>query len=46
MIPVAHAQDYLQAIDGSRLLVLPATGHLPQEEAAAASLQAVATFLR
>ncbi len=45
MIPVAHAQDYLRAIEGSRLLVLPQAGHLPQEEAASASLQAVAAFL-
>lgn len=45
MIPVAHAQDYLRAIEGSRLLALPQVGHLPQEEAAAASLQAVAAFL-
>ena len=46
MIPVAHAQDYLQAIAGSRLRSFPGTGHLPQEEAALASLQAVAEFLR
>jgi pimeloyl-ACP methyl ester carboxylesterase len=46
MIPLAHAQDYLQAIAGSRLRAFPATGHLPQEEAAPASLQAVAEFLR
>ena len=45
MIPVAHAQDYLGAIEGSRLLALPQVGHLPQEEAASASLQAVAAFL-
>ncbi len=45
MIPVAHAQDYLRAIEGSRLLALPQVGHLPQEEAASASLQAVAAFL-
>ena len=45
MIPVAHAQDYLRAIEGSRLLALPQAGHLPQEEAASASLQAVAAFL-
>lgn len=45
MIPVAHAQDYLRAIEGSRLFALPQVGHLPQEEAAAASLQAVAAFL-
>ncbi len=45
MIPFSHAQDYLQAIAGSRLAALAATGHLPQEEAAQASLQAVAAFL-
>jgi pimeloyl-ACP methyl ester carboxylesterase len=46
MIPVANAQDYLNAVKGSRLVTLPAVGHLPQEEAAQASLQAVADFLR
>jgi pimeloyl-ACP methyl ester carboxylesterase len=45
MIPFSHAQDYLQAIAGSRLAAFAATGHLPQEEAAQASLQAVAAFL-
>jgi pimeloyl-ACP methyl ester carboxylesterase len=46
MIPVANAQDYLGAVKGSRLVTLPGVGHLPQEEAAAASLPAVADFLR
>ena len=46
MIPVANAQDYLNAVKGSRLVTLPVVGHLPQEEAAQASLQAVADFLR
>ena len=46
MIPVANAQDYLRAVKGSRLVAIPATGHLPQEEAAQASLKAVADFLR
>ncbi|MEY4975994.1 MAG: 2-hydroxy-6-oxononadienedioate/2-hydroxy-6-oxononatrienedioate hydrolase [Pseudomonadota bacterium] len=45
MIPFVHAQDYLQAIAGSRLAAFAGTGHLPQEEAAQASLQAVAAFL-
>ncbi len=45
MIPFAHAQDYLQAITGSRLAALPETGHLPQEEAPQASLKAVAAFM-
>jgi pimeloyl-ACP methyl ester carboxylesterase len=46
MIPVSNAQDYLQAIEGSRLVSWPQVGHLPQEEAAESSLQAVADFLR
>ncbi len=46
MIPFVHAQDYLKALPGSRLVAFPATGHLPHEEAAQASLQAVAAFLR
>lgn len=46
MIPWGHAQDYLRAIPGSRLVSWPQVGHLPQEEAAEASLQAVAEFLR
>lgn len=46
MIPVANAQDYLRAVTGSRLVSLPGTGHLPQEEAAQASLKVVADFLR
>lgn len=46
MIPFSNARDYLQAIAESRLLSWPGVGHLPQEEAAQASLQAVADFLR
>ncbi len=46
MIPVANAQDYLRAVKGSQLVTLPGVGHLPQEEAAQASLQAVEGFLR
>ncbi len=46
MIPVTNAQDYLGAVKGSRLVTLPGVGHLPHEEAAQASLQAVADFLR
>lgn len=46
MIPVANAQDYLGAVKGSRLVALPGVGHLPQEEAAQASLRAVVDFLR
>ena len=45
MIPVANAQDYLRAMPGARLVTLPGVGHLPHEEAPAASLPAVKTFL-
>ncbi len=46
MIPFSNARDYLQAIDGSRLVSWPQAGHLPQEEAAEVSLQALVDFLR
>ena len=46
MIAWSNARDYLQAIAGSRLVSWPQVGHLPQEEAALASQQAVADFLR
>jgi len=46
MIPVSNAQDYLQALQSSRLVSWPQVGHLPQEEAAELSLQAVSDFLR
>lgn len=46
MIPFSNAQDYLQAIHGSRLVSWPQAGHLPQEEAAEASLKALVDFLR
>lgn len=45
MIPFANSADYLRAIPGSRLVAIPAAGHLPQEEAAAASLSSVLEFL-
>jgi pimeloyl-ACP methyl ester carboxylesterase len=45
MIPVDNAKDFLQAIPGSRLVTLPNVGHLPQEEAAQASLQTLQAFL-
>jgi pimeloyl-ACP methyl ester carboxylesterase len=45
MIPVANAQDYLRALKDARLVTLPDVGHLPHEEAPAASLPAVRDFL-
>jgi pimeloyl-ACP methyl ester carboxylesterase len=45
MIPVANAQDYLRTIKNARLVTLPGVGHLPHQEAPAASLPAVRRFL-
>jgi pimeloyl-ACP methyl ester carboxylesterase len=45
MIPVANAQDYLKAVPNARLVTLPGVGHLPHEEAPAASLPALQAFL-
>lgn len=45
MIPITNAQDYLQALPGSRLVSLSDTGHVPQEETPQASLQPVQEFL-
>lgn len=46
MIPSRNARDYLQAIEGSRLSLYPGVGHLPHEEAAEVSLEALVDFLR
>lgn len=45
LIPVAAAHAYAKAIRGARLIVYPATGHLPQEELADKSAGDVRTFL-
>lgn len=45
MIPITNAQDYLQALPGSRLVRLPDTGHVPQEETPQAALAPVQEFL-
>jgi pimeloyl-ACP methyl ester carboxylesterase len=45
MVPIASAQDYLQAIPGSRLVSYSALGHVPFEEAPASSLPPVRAFL-
>ncbi len=45
MIPVANAQDYLQALPNARLVTWPGVGHLPQEEAPDRTLSAVREFL-
>jgi pimeloyl-ACP methyl ester carboxylesterase len=45
MIPFANSAEYLKAVPEARLVALPVVGHLPQEEAAAASLVPVHAFL-
>ena len=46
MIPIANAADYLRALPHARLVTIPGAGHLPQEEAPAASLPVLQAFLR
>ena len=45
MIPVGNAQDYLRALPQATLVALPGVGHLPQEEAVAASVAALRAHL-
>ena len=45
LIPIASADDYLKAVPHVRLVRLPGIGHVPQEEAPAASLAPVRAFL-
>ena len=45
MIPYTNAADYLKAMPHARLLALPGLGHVPQEEAPAETVGAIAAFL-
>lgn len=45
LIPVEAAHEYQKAIPGSRLIVYPATGHIPMEEVADRSAADVRAFL-
>ena len=45
LIPVAAAQAWAKAIPGAKLVVYPATGHLPMEEVAGESAGDVRAFL-
>jgi len=45
LIPVAAAHAWAKAIAGSKLVIYPATGHLPMEEVAAESAGDVRAFL-
>jgi pimeloyl-ACP methyl ester carboxylesterase len=45
LIPVAAARTFAADIPGSKLIIYPATGHLPQEEVAGQSAMDVKSFL-
>lgn len=45
MIPFANAADFRNAIANARLVSIPRTGHVPQEESPEPSLHAVRVFL-
>ena len=45
LIPVAAAYEFHRAIPGSKLIVYPATGHIPMEEVAQQSAADVRAFL-
>ena len=45
LIPVAAAHRFARAIPGAKLIVYPATGHIPQEEVARQSASDVKSFL-
>jgi pimeloyl-ACP methyl ester carboxylesterase len=45
LIPIANADDYLKVVPHARLVRLSGIGHVPQEEAPAASLAPVRAFL-
>jgi pimeloyl-ACP methyl ester carboxylesterase len=45
LIPVTAAHQYAKDIPGSKLIVYPATGHIPQEEVADQSAADVKAFL-
>ena len=45
LVPVAHAQKFADTISGAKLAVYDNVGHLPQEEAAAASIADVREFM-
>ena len=45
LIPLATGHDWAKAVKGSKLIVYPATGHVPMEEVAKQSAADVRTFL-
>jgi pimeloyl-ACP methyl ester carboxylesterase len=45
MVPATNAADYLRALPDARSVVLPGIGHVPMEEAPAATANAIRQFL-
>jgi len=45
LVPVSHAQKFDDAITNSTMIIYDGVGHLPQEEAATQSIEAVRTFM-
>ena len=45
-IPISNAADYVRVLPRSTLVTLPGVGHVPQEEAAVATLAHVRAFLQ
>lgn len=45
MIPFANSADYLAAVPNAKRVVIPGAGHVVQEEAAVASVEAAVDFL-
>ncbi|QYU67293.1 alpha/beta fold hydrolase [Leptolyngbya sp. 15MV] len=46
MVPASHAVDYERVLRNSRTVILPNLGHVPMEEAPAASVVPILDFLR
>jgi pimeloyl-ACP methyl ester carboxylesterase len=44
-VPASHAADYLRALPDARAVILPGIGHVPMEEAPAASAATLRAFL-
>ena len=44
-VPASHAEDYLAVLGDARLVLLPGIGHVPMEEAPAATAAALRDFL-
>ena len=45
LIPFSNARDYLRQLPNAKLVLFPALGHVPQEEAPTLSLPPVQAFL-